>query len=104
MPGYVKQALLKSHHEFSKTTLSPSLFKVSVYGQKIQIATINKTTPMTTVQTKLLQKVCGTFLYYARVVDCTMLHALNDLGIRVKDGTQKTVEAQNHFLIIVQLT
>ena len=44
---------------------------------------------MTTEQTKLLQQVCGTFLYYTRAVDCTMLHALNDLATRVKDGTQK---------------
>ena len=37
-------------------------------------------------------------MYYARVVDCTVLHALNDLATRVKDGTQKTVETVNHFL------
>ena len=98
MPGYVKQALIKFHHEFNKTTHSPSPFKAPVYGRKIQMATIDKTTPMTTIQTKLLQQVCGTFLYYARAVDCTMLHALNDLATRVKDGTQKTVEALNHFL------
>ena len=53
---------------------------------------------MTTVQTKLLQQVCETFLYYARAVDCTMFYALNDLTTRVKDGTQKTVKALNHFL------
>ena len=68
------------------------------------MATMDTTNPMTTVQTKLLQQVCGTFLYYARVVDCTMLHALNDLATRVKDvtrgkdGTQKIVEALNLFL------
>ena len=27
-----------------------------------------------------------------------MLHALNDLATRVKDGTQKTVDALNYFL------
>ena len=27
-----------------------------------------------------------------------MLHALNNLATRVKDGTQKTTEALNHFL------
>ena len=59
---------------------------------------MDKTDPMMTVLMKLLQQVCGTFLYYATVVDCTMLHALNDLATRVKDGTQKTVEALNHFL------
>ena len=42
---------------------------------------------MTTIQTKLLQQVYGTFLYYVRAVDCTMLDALNDLATRVKDGT-----------------
>ena len=99
MPGYVKQALIKFHHDFNKTTRSPSPFKAPVYyGKKIQIATVDKTNPMTTIQTKLLQQVCGTFLYYARAVDCTMLHALNDLATRVKGGTQKTVEALNHFL------
>ena len=97
MSRYVKQALIKFHHEFSKTTHSPSPFNTLVYGQKIQMITIEKN-PMTTIQTKILQQVCGTFLYYARAVDCTMLHALNDLATRVKDGTQKTVKALNHFL------
>ena len=98
MQGYVKQALIKFHHKFSKTTHSLSPFNAPVYGQKIQMATINKTNPMTVVQTKLLQQVCGTFLYYARAVDCIMLHVLNNLATRVKDGTQKTVKALNHFL------
>ena len=62
------------------------------------MANIDKTNSMTRVQAKTLQHVCGTFLYYARAVDCTMLRVLNDLTTRVKDGTQKTVEALNHFL------
>ena len=95
---YVKQALIKSHHEYSKTTHSPSPFNAPVYGQKIEIVTINKTNPMTTLQTKLLQQVCETFLYHARAIHCTILHVLNDLAKKVKDGTQKTAEALNHFL------
>ena len=98
MPRYTKQATIKFHHEFNKTTNSPSPFMPPVYGQKIQMATIDKTNPMTKQQTKILQQVCGTFLYYARAIDCTMLHALNDLATRVKDGKQKTVAALNHFL------
>ena len=89
MPGYVKQALTWFHHKFSKTTNSPSPFQQPI---------IDTTNPMTTVQTKILQQVCGTFLYYTQAVDCTMLHTLNDLATRVKDGTQKIVEALNHFL------
>ena len=98
MPGYVKRALIKFHQEFSKTTHSPSPFNAPVYGRKIQMATIDNTNPMITIQTKLLQQVCRTFLYYASVVYCTMLHALNDLATRVKDGTQKIAESLNHFL------
>ena len=59
---------------------------------------IDKTEPMDKTQIKLLQQVCRTFLYYARVVDCTMLHALNNLSTRVTDGTQTTVKAVKHFL------
>ena len=49
-------------------------------------------------QVKLLQMVCGTFLYYARAVDCTMLHALNHLATKVNTGTQETANALTHFL------
>ena len=98
LPGYVKQTLIKFHQELSKTTHSPSPYKSPVYRRKIQKKTIDTTNPITTVQTKILQQVCGTFLYYARAVDCIMLRALNNLATRVKDGTQKTVEALNHFL------
>ena len=87
MPGYVNQAPIKIYHEFNKTINSPSPSKAPVYGRKIQMTTIDTTNLMTKVQTKLLQQVCGTFLYYARVVDCTMLYALNNLVTRVKDDT-----------------
>ena len=62
MPGYVKQALIKFQHKFKKTTNSPSPFMPPVYGQKIQMASIDKTSPMTKQQTKILRQVCGTFL------------------------------------------
>ena len=46
----------------------------------------------------------GKFLYYARAVDGTMLHALNELASATHKGTQKTAIAMNHFLTIVPLT
>ena len=59
---------------------------------------IDETEPMTKAQIKLLQQVCGQFLYYARAVDSTMLHALNDLSTKVNSGTQETAKALTHFL------
>ena len=49
-------------------------------------------------QLQLLRQVCGTFLYYSRAVNCTMLHALNDLATCVTKGTQQTMKALTHFL------
>ena len=53
---------------------------------------------MTKTQTQFLQQVTGKFLYYARAVDCTMFHALNDLATQTHSGTQKTMKAVKHFL------
>ena len=98
MPGYVKQALLKFNHVLQQACYSPSPYQPPVYGKKQQMVYVDKTEPMDKTQIKLLQQVCETFLYYATAVDCTMLHALNDLATRVTDGTQTTVKALQHFL------
>ena len=97
-PGYVKQALLKFKHILEQTCYSPSPFSLPIYEKKTQMAHINETDTMSKDQVKLLQQVYGTFLYYTRVVDCTMLRALNDLATRVKDGTQETAKALQCFL------
>ena len=47
---------------------------------------------------KRLQQVVGVFLYYARAVDPTMLHALNVLATQQAKGTENTIKAMNHFL------
>ena len=99
MPGYVQEALLKFQHQYDGGRYSsPSPHVPIQYGQKIQMAKIDETEPMTSTQKKLLQQVCGQFLYYARAVDSTMLHALNDLATRVNNGTQETAKALTHFL------
>ena len=93
MPEYVKQGLCKFQHILKQKCYSPSPFTPPIYGKKTQMAKIDTTAPMSADDKKLLQQVCGKFLYYARAVDCTMLHALNDLATRVNNGTQQTVKA-----------
>ena len=99
---FVDSTLLMSNFAVSRDAVSvdvsPSPFTAPVYGQKQQMTNVNKIPPLKPDQTKLLQQVCCTFLYYARAIDCTMLHALNDLATRVADGTQETFEALQHFL------
>ena len=99
MPGYVKKALLQFEHEIPKKhQYAPSKYTPPEYGKKVQMATIDDSDPMNKEQIKKLEQVCGKFLYYARAVDDTMLHALNDLATQKNDGTQKTVEALIYFL------
>ena len=105
MPGYVLEALLYFQHvngndDYINNTYGPSPYTAPVYGRKTQMARINDTDPMNQKQIKLLQPVCGKFLYYARAVDCTMLHALNDLATRTHNGTQETMKALTHLSLI----
>lgn len=39
---------------------------------------------------KRLKQICGRFLYYARAIDKTMMHALNDLATQITTGTKIT--------------
>ena len=78
------------------------LFTVAInipqYGKKIQLTKFGTSNPMKDKQTKLLQQVCRKFLYYARAVNCTMLHALNNLETKALGGTQEPEKVLTHFL------
>eukprot|EP00978_Attheya_sp_CCMP212_P010326 scaffold24937_cov65-Attheya_sp.AAC.1 len=45
-----------------------------------------------------LQEIVGTFLYYARAIDSTMLMALNSLASQQNKGTENTAKQITHFL------
>jgi hypothetical protein len=100
MPGYVKEALLEFQHESTNGVKfnSPSPYTPPVYGKKQQMTKLDQTNPINKKETKIYQKVCGKFLYYARAIDTTMLHALNDLATQTTKGTEKTMQALTHFL------
>ena len=77
----------------------PSKFTPPQYGQKVQIA---KQEPehnkLTDQEIKKLQRVIGAFLWYGRITDLTMLHALNSLASAQAKGTEETLEAMKLFL------
>lgn len=100
MPGYVEAALHKFQHPDPRQQChAPSAWNKPQYGVKIQMTEPVDTTPsLTAPQTKRLQQVVGTFLFYARAVDATMLHALNALAAAQSNGTQATAQALVHFL------
>ena len=100
MPGYVKSALHTFQHDTpQRPTNAPSAYTPPIFGATIQYTTPPDTSPpIDKAQTKRIQTVVGKFLYYARAVDPTMLHALNDLATQQSKGTQKTMQALTHLL------
>ena len=63
-----------------------------------QITEVIDIPTFTKKQIHLIQQINGTFLYYARAINSTMMHAPNDLALQVIVGTMKTEEAQECFL------
>ena len=79
-----------STYIFTKNTFAPSPYQALVYGRKQQTTNIIETPTFTDKQQKQLQKIVSKFFYYARAIDNTMMHALNDLASQIT-----TVNVQN---------
>ena len=77
MPGYVKKSLEQFKHKLFSPTDLPSKHIVQ-YGKASQ--KLLKPPPLETELSDkdniVIQRVVGTFLYYERDVDLTVLHAL----------------------------
>ena len=92
MPGYVIRALLRFVHNAQRPEHSPHRWTEPNYGAKIQYAPEDdQSHPLDAKDITFIQQVLGTFLYYARAVDNTMLVAINDLGTQQSKGTYKTM-------------
>ena len=81
MPGYVKKALQKFQHILQKIQNSPYPFTAPNYRVKTQYAEDEDKSPeLNKEEIKIIQKVTGTFLYYAKAVDPTMLVDLSAIA------------------------
>jgi hypothetical protein len=99
MPGYVSNVLSQFQHDAPKHpqhTL-PRYF-TPVYGPKTQYATKDETPPLRSKQCLTIQKFTGSFLYYAREVDPTVLISLNDIATKQTKVTEKTQAVTNQLL------
>ena len=82
MPGYVEQALHKFQHPTPKKPQdSPYPAMVKQYGVKVQLTDpIDTSACLPTHEIKRHQQIIGTFLFYGRAVDPTLLTALSELS------------------------
>ncbi len=100
MPSYVEQALVRFGHEIPKILQhQPQKHTIPTYGAMVQYAKPEDSTRLLSkAEKKIVQQVLGTFLYYGRAVDSTMLTALSSIASTQAEPTQETMENIKLFL------
>ena len=99
MDGYVRQALMELEHEAPNAPHhSPSRYTLPKYGSRVQYAKVDESAVLTKDKVTFVQRAIGKLLYYARAVDPTMLHAINDISLSAAKGTEATLDATMYLL------
>jgi hypothetical protein len=100
MPGYVERAHARfGHHIPKQLQHQPHKHTVPTYGATIQYAKDDDATSLLSKEEKkYIQQVLGTFLYYGRAVDSTMLTALSSIVSTQAEPTEETMENIKLFL------
>jgi hypothetical protein len=100
IPGYIERALQRFNHPApSRPQHAPHAWQKPTYGASMQYAPPPDTSlALDAKDTKHVQEVLGTLLYYARAVDSTMLVAIGTLATQQSHGTTATLAALTHLL------
>jgi hypothetical protein len=100
MLGYLTKAMTCFKHETpNKIQTSPHHHIKVEYGAKKQYLSNEEEPPaLNKKETKYVQAVAGTFLYYARAVDPTIFPALSSLATEQAKPMQKTIQTVKQLL------
>ena len=100
MPGYIDRALVRFNHEKpTKVQNSPYPHVSPKFGTTIQYVEDEIESPtLSKEDTKYIQAVTGTLLYYARAINPTILPALSTIATEQAKSTQKTMKNVKQLL------
>ena len=100
MTNYVTKALHKFQHPTPKRAqYVPHQWTRPNYSATKQLtAPLDTSPPIPEERKRRIQQIIGTFLYYARALDCTMLPALNILAKQQSSLTKNMEAAITHFI------
>jgi hypothetical protein len=92
MPGYINAALHKYQHAVpARPEHAPHTWNPPIYGAKTQYVENETTsTSLSAKDVKKLQQLTGTLLFYARVVDPTLIMPINVLASEQSKSTADT--------------
>ncbi len=93
MPGYIKMKLQKNKHIMPKKLQTcPYSLEPKKFGTEARAPLPNDSTPKLDKNgIKCVQKIVGSVLYYARVVDMTVLIALSSIAVKQTKTMEKTM-------------
>ena len=106
MPGYVQQAVNKFQHRITCTHKATDAHHPYKATKKHGLPMTHPTddSPKLSPQAiKHLQQIVGSFLFYSRAVNPTMLTALSIIATEQTQGTHTTKEKAEHFLTYAAL-
>jgi hypothetical protein len=100
MPGYVQRALTRFNHPRpTRDQHAPHSWVPPQYGAVTQFTEDpDDSEPLVASDLKRLQQIIGVFLYYARILDSTMLVTLGTLASAQSKGTAATMNAAIQLL------
>ena len=99
MPNYVQKTLTKLNHPKPiKPINAPHKWSTPAYTKTPQIAPTD-TTPLLNAERKIrIEKIVGSFLYYARAIDSSILPALSEISGLQAHPTEATEKKANMLL------
>ena len=81
VPGYCSKVVQRFRHKGVKLQDQPHQHSIPTYGVVIQYAKLTDKSPILNEEDKIfIQQITGTFLYYSRALDSTMLVALSSIA------------------------
>lgn len=100
MPGYIANVLSRfKHPPVTRQQDSPHAYIAPTYGRGAQYEKyLSPSPPLPPEKLKYLQQVIGSLLYYGRMIDSTILVALNTLASAQSQGTADTLDALTQLL------
>ena len=82
-----------------RPTYSPGGYVAPIYGSKAQqMVNLDDSAPLSPTQKKTIQEIIGAFLYYATVIDNTMLKKITEIGSLQATATENVARKVDSFL------
>ena len=93
MKKIVVCTLNKLNHTNPQKQYAFRIWNIPVYGKHRQFATEEDSAPVLgTGAVKYAQRVTGSFLFYARAIDNTILPAINEIALQQTKPTETTIK------------